>query len=331
MAPVLQWPSVPLPSVSDRGVSVVVPVFSGSDNLERLLTEVEKAAAAGDRPLEVVLVDDSGGDRNWPALQAVASSRPHVTLIRLARNFGQHVALLAGIRAATMPRIVTMDDDLQHPPRELAHLLDRLDADGLDLVYGHPRQSANGPLRHALSYVVRWLMSQHTDARLARSISGYRAFRTDLRRYFVTVSGPVVNLDVLLSWGAARWDQVEVDFDQRTEGRSSYSLARLARHAASMITGFSLWPLRLVAISGALITVVGALALAVLAVLAVVGTGVTAPWVLAALMVTCTGAVLVGVGTVGEYVGNIHMRLQRPEPYLVAENRSRVESDGDDA
>ena len=309
------------------GVTVVVPVFGGLETLPELVRQVIAVMRAAERSVEIVLVDDSGSDESWSAVRSVTDAHPGVRSIRLARNFGQHNALLCGIRAATMPIVVTVDDDLQHPPAEIPRLLDRLVGDELDLVYGRPRHAANGGIRHAASYLVRWAISHQPDAGVARSVSGFRALRTELRDHFAAASGPAVNLDVLLSWGAARYGEVDVDSAPRTSGRSSYSVRRLMRHAIGMITDFSTWPLQLIGLSGVAGVLVSTVALVVLGVLALAGTTVTSAWVVVATMVWCSSMLLFALGVVAEYVGAVHMRLLRPEPYLVAEVHGEPRAD----
>lgn len=306
----------------------MVPVFGGLATLAELVGQVVSVVRTMGRRVEVVLVDDSGSDATWSAVRALADAEPAVRSIRLARNFGQHTALLCGIRAATMPLIVTIDDDLQHPPSEIPRLIERLEADDLGLVYGYPRRASNGGLRHAASYLVRWAISRQPDAGVVRSVSGFRALRTELRDHFTHVAGPTVNLDVLLSWGAARWGAVEVDFAPRTTGRSSYSVGRLMRHAVGMVTDFSTWPLQLIGVAGAVGTLIGALWLLTLGALALVGVTMGAQWMIVATMVTCTSVVLVALGIVAEYVGAVHMRSLRPQPYLVAEVHDAGSADG---
>ena len=144
-------------------LSVVIPVFNSARTLPELLDRLCRALEVLSSEYEVVLVNDGSSDSSGAVMHSLAASRPWVHVIELMRNYGQHNALLCGIRAARNDVIVTMDDDLQHPPEELPNLIAALDDEaGYDLVYGVPRS-----LPHS-----RWrnFLSRRTKVVLARSI-----------------------------------------------------------------------------------------------------------------------------------------------------------------
>jgi glycosyltransferase involved in cell wall biosynthesis len=156
--------------------------------------------------------------------------------IRLARNYGQHNALVAGVRAARHDVVVTMDDDLQHPPEEVPRLLAELTED-VDLVYGIAREEEHGVLRSLASRAVKAGMSGAMGVNNAKQVSAFRAFRTFLRNGFDLVNGPHVCVDVALSWGTTRVAAVEVRMDERAEGDSGYTFKTLVRHTMNMVLG----------------------------------------------------------------------------------------------
>jgi glycosyltransferase involved in cell wall biosynthesis len=129
-------------------VSVVVPVFESAARLPELVARIESALRAAGRPFELVLVNDASRDGSWDVVLALARDRPWLRAVDLARNVGQHGAVLCGTRLARGELVVTLDDDLQHPPEEIPRLLARLES-GYDLVYGTPRETRQGPARRA--------------------------------------------------------------------------------------------------------------------------------------------------------------------------------------
>jgi glycosyltransferase involved in cell wall biosynthesis len=118
-------------------ISVVVPVYNSEQMLGTLVDRLLAALTALTPRLEILLVNDGSRDGSWPAIEKLAAKFPQVRGIDLMRNFGQHNALLAGIRAASGDLIVTLDDDLQNPPEEIPKILARLE-EGVDVVYGCP-------------------------------------------------------------------------------------------------------------------------------------------------------------------------------------------------
>src|SRR6185369_10125964 len=161
---------------------------------------------------EVILVVDGSPDDTWVTASALAVKYDEVHAIRLARNYGQHPAIIAGVRAAAYDVVVTMDDDLQHPPEEVPKLLAAL-TDDIDLVYGTPHREEHGVLRSLASRLVKRGMSGTLGVSNARTMSAFRAFRTFVRDSFERVHGPHVSVDVALSWATTRVAAAEVRMD----------------------------------------------------------------------------------------------------------------------
>src|SRR3990172_781996 len=126
-----------------RGVSVIIPVYNSADILQDLLLRLELVVKELGTPCELVLVNDGSQDQSWAVVVEASRRLAWVRGINLMRNYGQHNALLCGIREARHDVIVTMDDDLQHPPEEIPKLLRRLD-EGADVVYGPPIKEQHG-------------------------------------------------------------------------------------------------------------------------------------------------------------------------------------------
>ena len=126
----------------------------------------------------------------------------------MSRNYGQHNALLCGIRAARHEVIVTLDDDLQNPPEEIGKLHRRLLVDDVDVVYGTPTHEQHGFLRDQGSQITKLALQSAMGAETARNVSAFRAFRTRLRDAFAAYGGPYVSIDVLLTWGTTRFSHV---------------------------------------------------------------------------------------------------------------------------
>ena len=296
-------------------ISVVVPVYNGAATLDELVQRID---AVLDGRHEIVLVNDGSADASWPQIARIASERPHVRGLDLARNFGQHNALLAGIRAARGDVIVTLDDDLQNPPEEIPKLLARLD-EGFDVVYGTPNARQYTWWRDTAARLVR-LSLRSSMGGIADSVGPFRALRTSLRDAFATFSGPYVSIDVLLGWTTSRFSSVEVEHLERRSGPSTYSFAKLASLALTMLTGFSTRPLRIASLLGLLSTLLGLIVLVyVLVRLAVEGNPVPGFPFLAAMIAIFSGAQLLTLGIIGEYLGRVHVRTMDRPAYAIWE------------
>ncbi len=284
--------------------------------LYRRLTDALVALA--DRH-EIILVEDFGGDDSWTVIEGLARRDDCVRGIRMSRNYGQHNALLAGIRAARYPIIVTLDDDLQNPPEEIHKLIEALD-DGTDVVYGTPESEQHGFLRDQSSRITKLALQGAMGAETARNVSAFRAFRTRLRDAFATYRGPYVSIDVLLTWGTTRFSHLTVRHEPRAMGASNYTIRKLVTHAFNMMTGFSTLPLQIASVIGFLFTFLGFLIL-LYVLISYLTNGAVVPGFafLASIIAIFSGAQLFALGIIGEYLARMHFRSMDRPTYLVRE------------
>lgn len=325
-------------STAPRGVSVVVPVYRSARILpelhKRLVNTLERLAVA----FEIILVEDCGGDDSWEIINELARSDRRVRGIRMSRNFGQHNALLCGIRAARHECTITLDDDLQNPPEEIPKLLDKL-AQGYAVVYATPEHERHGLLRDVASRITKLALTSTMGAETARNVSAFRAFRTDVRAGFADYRSPFVSIDVLLTWGTSRFAAIPVRHEPRLTGASGYTLRKLINHALNMMTGFSTLPLQVASIIGFAFTLFGICVLAyVLGRYFLEGGSIPGFPFLASIIAIFSGAQLFALGIIGEYLARMHFRTMERPPYVVAshtashdmlpvEAQSRVEHD----
>lgn len=301
------------------GLSIVIPVYNSEPILPNLIHCLKDECEKIGHPFEVILVNDASIDKSWAAIRELSGQHAWIRGINLLRNFGQHNALLCGIRAARYNRIVTLDDDLQNPPDQIPKLLAKID-EGYDVVYGTPLEGQHGVLRNFASAITKLALRSAMDAQTARNVSAYRAFRTDIRRGFAEYRSPSVSIDVLLAWGTNRFASVPVRHDPRKTGRSNYTFGKLLAHAANMMTGFSTLPLQFASVVGFVFTLFGVVVLGyVLFSYLVYGRAVPGFAFLASLIVIFSGAQMFALGIIGEYLARMHFRTMERPAYVVAE------------
>ena len=305
-------------------VSVVVPCYRSARTLPTLVGRLNEVLRAAATAYEIILVVDSQ-DGTWEVARDLALHGSPIQALRLARNYGQQNALIAGIRAARYDVIITIDDDLQHPPEEIPKLLAAL-TDDVDLVYALPDEEEHGIMRSLASRIIKAGMSGAMGVRDARLLSAFRIFRTFLRGAFDNVSGPDVSVDVALSWATTRVGAVSVHMDDRTEGQSGYTFRSLVRHAINMMLGYSTKPLRLVTYLGFLVGV-GGLLLTVRVLWSYIAGGTTlAGYTTTASMIALfASAQMIAIGVLGEYVGRIHGRGMGRPTYVIRERTVAAE------
>ena len=265
----------------------------------------------------MILVDDGSGDDTWLAIEELAAEHTWVRGLALLRNYGQHNAILAGLREARLPYVLTIDDDLQNPPDQVRHLVAALH-DGIDLVYGTPREHPHGAARNISSRLTKRMMAVALGSEVHPRSSAFRLFRRELVDASGSVQDPFVSIDVLLSWATTRIAVVEVEFAARESGESGYGFRRLATHAINMITGYSTRPLRWVSLMGFLCATFGFALLAyVIARFALGDSDVAGFTFLAAAITLFSGVQLLSLGVLGEYLGRMHFRSMGRPPFVV--------------
>ena len=300
-------------------VSVVIPVFRAEQTLPELYRQLSAAMAQITPVFEILFVEDGGYDGSWPIIAGLARADHRVRGIRMSRNYGQHNALLCGIRAARHDIILTMDDDLQHPVSEIAPMLAALTPE-YDVVYGAPQGEQHGFLRNLASRLTKIALASAMDVETARNVSAFRVFRTRLREGFGEHRGPFVSIDVLLTWATTRFTAIKVLHAPRTAGVSGYTVGKLIRHAINLMTGFSILPLQIASIVGFVFVLFGiSILVFVLINYLVNGSAVPGFAFLASMSAIFSGAQLFALGIFGEYLARMHFRSMDRPTYLIGE------------
>lgn len=311
-------------------ISVIIPVYNSELTLAALVSRLQLVleAEAEEAEYELVLVNDGSSDASWDVICDLSAAHSWLHGINLMRNFGQHNALLCGIRSARYEVIVTMDDDLQNPPEEVPKLLKKLD-EGYDVVYGTPQKEQHGFWRDMASQVTKLVLKSTMSVQVARNVSAFRAFRSNVRNAFADYQGPFVSIDVLLTWGTTRFAAIPVRHNQRREGLSNYTFRKLLTHALNMMTGFSTMPLRLASVVGFGFSLFGfGVLVYVVGRYLIQGGSVPGFPFLAAVISIFSGVQLFSLGIIGEYLARMHYRIMERPVYAVKEQTYLKESEG---
>lgn len=299
-------------------ISIVIPVYRSAGSLPELHQRISDVCLKSMEDFEIIFVEDCGGDDSWVVIEQLALSDERVRGFRMSRNYGQHNAILCGIREARGETIVTLDDDLQHPPEVIPRLLDKL-AEGFDVIYGSPEREQHGLLRDLASQITKLVLESSMGTANARQVSALRVFRTQLRNAFSDYRSPTVNIDVLLTWATNNFSALRVQHNPRKHGESGYTTRKLLSHAVNMMTGFSIRPLQLASLIGFTFAALGLFILGyVLIGWMLQGSAVPGFAFLASVIAIFSGAQLMALGIIGEYLARMHMRTMERPAYVVA-------------
>lgn len=301
-------------------ISVVIPVYRSAQTLRRLVACLRDTLTqiSGPDRFQIVLVEDCGPDESWAVMQKIhAEDATCLTLVQLMRNFGQHNAILCGFHHARGQYVVTMDDDLQNPPEEISKLYHTIHETGFDVVYGdirnHKQHHAFRNLGSNLVYGFLGLIF-HTKA----PMSSFRIIRHEVVREMIKYDRSFTFIDGLILWCTRSVGSAAVHHEGRTNGRSGYNLRKLLTLALNVLTNFSIIPLQVVSILGFISALTGF----------GLGTYYLLMWLLgrisvdgyASLIVSILvlgGVQLLSLGLIGEYLGRIHLNLNRKPQFIV--------------
>ena len=295
-------------------ISVVIPVFQSGPMLQVLFARLLKVLQGTGGTFEVIFVDDASGDASWNVLKTLHLENPDcVVAIQLMRNFGQHNAIMAGLHRARGNSIVTLDDDLQHPPEEIPRLLKSLEQYDLDLVYGCYDRKRHAAWRNIGSRVTGWFFRRIFNVGVTPT--AFRAMRHSVVQSILTYDRNFTIIDGLLAWSTQRIGEVPVEHHPRASGRSGYSIRKLLLQLMNVLTNFSLAPLQVVSVVG-MCSSLGGLALAAFYVYRWFTSAAIVPGY-ASLIVTLlvsSGLQLLALGIMGEYLGRVLLNInQKPQ------------------
>ena len=300
------------------GISVVIPVYNSAQMLPELVKRLSVVLPGLHNCFELIFVNDGSQDESWRLIEELGAKFRWIRGICLMRNYGQHNALLAGIRAANYDLTVTMDDDLQHPPDQVSKIFHAFDED-VDVIYGAPDVEPHGFLRGLASRLTKLSLRHALGVEAAKNVSAFRIFRTKLRNGFQEFHSPYVSIDVLLTWSTRRFRVIKVAHEPRMTGVSNYNFFRLMQHAATLMTGFSVLPLQIASLLGFMITIFGCIVFLYVVITYYLNGGSVAGFpFLASIIAIFSGAQMFSLGIIGEYLARMHVRLMDRPVYVVS-------------
>ena len=312
-------PNIESTKSATSSISIIVPVYNSEATLDELTTRIKAVLVPVVEHFEIILVNDGSQDSSWEVITRLAEQNEIIRGVNLMRNYGQHNALIAGIKGAQYEIVVTIDDDLQHPPEEIPRLVSKL-SEGYDVVYGRPAARSHNVWRNISSRIFKSTLKVVLGAEMGAQSSAFRAFRTILRSGFTNFTDAELSIDVLLSWSAARVTHILVDHQERHVGKSGYSLRKLMSLAFNMLIGYSTLPLRIASIVGLTTSLLGICMFFYVLIRRLLQTTYVPGFAfIASEIALFAGLQLFAIGVIGEYVARLHFRTMGKPPYVIRE------------
>ena len=305
-------------------LSIVIPIYNSEATIERLCGELIEVLSPCQR-LQVVLVNDGSSDGSAAACQRLRERHPEVVdYIALTRNFGEHNAVMAGLHVAEGDYCVIMDDDFQNPPLEVNKLVEKIN-EGYEVVYTRYETKMHSAFRNYGSRLHNWMATRALGKPADLYLSSFKILSRFMVREIARYTGPDPYLDAIILRITRNIGVVTVQHQPRQSGKSGYSFGKLVSLWGNMFVAFSLYPLRLVAVLGVVMSLAG-LGYGVFTLLAWL-----VPWIkdpdnyqkLNAANWFFRGMVLLCIGIVGEYVGRNYMHLNSDPQFIVRDAQTR--------
>ncbi len=298
-------------------ISIVIPVYNEEQNLNPLFDRLYPVMQGIGKPFEIIFTDDGSRDRSLDILKQLSGRYPEVKVVEFNGNFGQHMAILAAFEQSGGDIVVTLDADLQNPPEEIPKLVAEV-TKGHDVVGSIRQKRQDSFFRRTASRLVNITTRKMTGMKMSDYGCMLRAYNRDVINNINRCQETTTFIPALAQTFASNPSEVEVAHAERAEGESKYSLYKLVRLNFDLMTGFSVVPLQLFALMGAL-TSLAAIAFAVFLLIRrfIVGAEVEGVFTLFAILFFFIGIIIFGIGLVGEYVGRIYQEVRRRPRYVI--------------
>lgn len=299
-------------------ISVVTPVYRAEACLDELCRRLVAALEPITPDFEIILVEDASPDRSWETLARLVAADSRCRGIRLARNFGQHYAITAGLEAASGEWIVVMDCDLQDQPEEIAKLYRTATQGGYDVVFGRRIRRQDRWLKRMSSRGFYAIYNYFTDARFDHTVANFSISRRAVIQEFLRLREHNRSFPLFIQWLGFSVGHVEVAHAERFAGKTSYTLGKLLRLSAESIVAQSNKPLHL-SIAAGLLLALGSFLVALYYVVKYFRTGIPVTgWTSTMVSIWFIGGViLANLGVLGLYLGRVFNEVKNRPLYVV--------------
>jgi dolichol-phosphate mannosyltransferase len=298
-------------------LSIVSPVYRAETILPKLVSRIEAAVTPITSDYEIVLVDDYSPDGSWRVMEQIAKANNRVKAVKLSRNFGQHYAITAGLDHANGDWVVVMDCDLQDQPEEIAKLYAKA-LEGYDVVLARRYERKDTFFKRFFSAAFYRTLGYLTGSKMDESVANFGIYSRSAINAVISMRESIRYFPTMIKWVGFPTAKVDVEHDERQDGKSSYNLKRLFNLALDIILAYSDKPIRLVVKLGIYISL-SAVFIAVYYLIKYLSGGVLVPG-FASLIISVwllSGIIISTLGVVGLYVGKTFEGVKKRPIYVV--------------
>jgi dolichol-phosphate mannosyltransferase len=311
-------------------ISIVAPCYYDAGNIPELVRRLNIVSTKLEIPFEIIIVDDRSPDNSWEVIQNLAKQYNNLIGLRLSRNFGQHIAITAGIDHSRGDFVVIMDGDLQDLPEEIPKLYGKI-CEGYDLVFSGRKKRMDNIFRFIFSLIYRFFINRMSGLKIPYNISMMRIFTRKFADHYLKFSEKRRTLGALFVWMGFKQACVEVEHGERFSGKSNFSVLKLMRQAINDISSFSTVPIALIGYLGLLISAMSFLfGLFIIFQYFWTDPPIQPGWssVICAISFS-TGIIMLSFSIIGKYIANIFYEVLDRPLYLIADKTQPARDSGE--
>ena len=302
-----------------RLISFVIPCYRSEKTIQGVVDEIKQVMATRDDEFEIILTNDASPDNTIGKIREIVDTNDNVTGIDMAKNFGQHAGLMAGMRESKGDIVVFLDDDGQTPANEVYKLIDKMD-EGFDVVYASYPTKKHSAFRNFGSKVNKKMTEALLDKPKDLYISSYFAASRFVVDEMMKYSNPYPYVIGLVLRTTKNITNVEVNHREREVGESGYTLSKLVSLWINGFTAFSVKPLRIATYTGVLVAILGLLYAVYAIINKIVNPAAPLGWTsMIIILLVLGGMILAVLGLIGEYIGRIYISLNNSPQYVIRE------------
>jgi polyisoprenyl-phosphate glycosyltransferase len=304
---------------SNIAYSVVIPLLNEETNLDPLYTRLTAVMELLAKPYEIIFVDDGSRDNSLKILKQIHQKDKRVKVISFTRNFGQHIAVTAGLDLSKGESVVLMDADLQDQPEEIPKLLAKID-EGFEIVYSKPTQRQDTLFKKITSKLYLNMLSKLTNSAINPEIPSFRVMTRKVVDYFNQFRERSRFFGGMVAWMGFSYAVVPTEHSNRFSGKTKYSLVKMFRMGLEGIISFSDFPLRLIGTLGLIVSILSFL-VGLYYVLVWMIQGIPTPGYTSLIVAVffMGGVQLTVLGIISRYLGSIHVEMKKRPIYIVKE------------
>jgi glycosyltransferase involved in cell wall biosynthesis len=300
--------------------SVVIPVYNSAGIVGQVIDQTGAFFSQHGWDYEIILVNDGSRDKSWEVISQKARENPHVIAINLMRNYGQHTAVYCGFEHSTGDFVITIDDDLQNPPEEIIHLIDKMGEGGYDTIFGRFKQKRHSGVRNLGSYGIRLINNRIFHCPKDIVPTNFRLIRREVIERILQYHTAYPYITGLVLMFSGRIGNAWVEHRERQEGKSNYNFYKIMSLVLRILFNYSVLPLRLVSTIGFVISLLSFLAGILLIINKLLQNVQAEGWTgIMVMLAFFNGMIILLLGMLGEYTVRILQQISSKEIYHTKE------------